>query len=281
MINLNNMVINLIESNSIKEHLLNIQHKFSFEEQLTIIYNSKISLPFKKSLLQYYTDENKLTANDCKNVKYIKKQATNMLAINETVYHMVTKVNAIILLITDNDEKSHCFKTIDTLEDYVNTHKESFIDYSNSVVTILLMNTSNGECRGFINCYIGINKDNITLNKMVYELEDEHLECECTNNYLDIPNDFKVGDTVSIHGEDCKYIVLTDSIIPESLKQHCDYFDSSIAVVRYGVLDPNKDYKEQIDKIIEKRVKNIETGEELDILELEHKHVHLTLVERI
>ena len=85
-----------------------------------------------------------------------------------------------------------------------------------------------------------------------------------------------------MHGSNTEYIVISDSKIPDELKDKSEYsVDVCVTVVPKAVLDSSKDYKKQIEDIKEHRIKNVDNEEdELDILSVEHEHIHLTMTEK-
>lgn len=262
---LNLIAINTITSTYIREYLKRIKHQFTLEEQLTIIYNSDLSLNRKTELYTEYLKSG-IDLED-----NIRKSVKRLIARNVWIEDILDGTDYTVLIYRDrNTDNLYCAKNIYKL-------KESNVIEEYPAT----LEVHNIQKPGII-CYVNIDKDGEPTDYDVVNkenIEDTGLE----NKYVEIPNDIKVCDTIKVSNDNIQeeFIVVADSNIPDTIKENgADYFDASIVVVpKYIFTDTDKTYKEQIDEIVSKRINNLNDG--LDIISSSHEHIHLTVVEKI
>ena len=262
----NKIAIESIKSVDVKNYVMSKGHKFSTSEQVSLIFNSDIKLVEKKKVFDsMLLDENI--------PEEIKSEIEVIIDNINTFYEYIDGKSDIAFQFSDEDE---C---------YVTSQFESVIYYC---------------CKNNIRDYIRIidlKEKTIDLNEM-YEFsidedgdivrfvpinEPSYRYTEIEDAYVDIPNEFKLGDIVKIVGSKEKYVVVSDSSMPEHLKPNCNFVDSSITIIPKRCLSSKgKDYVEQINDIYRKRIRDIEYAKPIiDVISREHSHVCITMVERV
>lgn len=261
---LNELALSTINSTYLKNYLNKINYKFTLSEQLTIIYNSDLILQDKYELYSKYISSDDVDSKLKEKIKYLMESI-------KKVYWALEGISDFILVYMDSDDRAWCSKTIKGLEPR--------IDKSESI-TIEIHDIFRVKLIG----YITLNED---LEPIRYDLVKDSMECSSIqevgieNKYIDIPNDINVYDVVTVSNDEIheEYVVISDSKIPETIKDNADYFDASVTVVPVYVLDTTKTFKEQIDKIIAERINDLD--KDVDILSVSHTHLHLTNVEKV
>ena len=279
---LNEFTINSFESTYLKNYLYKIGHKFSLEEMVTIIWNSSLILDDKIKFINVATDvvqdpvisKNYIIKDKdtfLKNVKLICKDY-------EEVLNYCFGIKKAILMFFDENDLPKCFFTIEDIDKKLN---------QDSTLTCDGFSIINGSTSDEM-AYVYLEKEpafhkNIVSFSLCKPINGEI--SELYDKYIDVPNDIKVGDVITIAGdpENKTYVVVSDSTIPDRLKDISDYsVDACITVIPEDILDKNANYKQQIEDIYKKRKELYESGHgELDIICKEHDHIHLSFVEKI
>lgn len=267
MNNINNIAIESIKSSTVRNYLKSINHEFKIEEQISLIFNSDINLHEKVNIFR------DLIKNDtvAENIKEELKEILNNIDIFESITYSSGRT---AFLFFDEDNEVICANTLAKVQKYNINNKiteyirvidlESEKIESNTLYDIKL--NDNGEVARFF----------------PYEAAN-YVFTKVEDNYVDIPNEFKVGDIVKIYNQKEKYVVVSDSTIPEHLKPNCDFIDTSITVVPKSIFNNNtRSYKEQIEDIYRNRIRHIEYSEPIiDVISREHEHINITILEKV
>lgn len=281
---LNDAVIDTFISDYIKNYLISTKHEFLLEEQVTIIYNSSLSLMNKYemlkerllSTLEKSNNENKqysykMDMNELR--KQIIQLMDNIVTISQvemhnnkryTVcfmdpilneYNCATSLGSLLSRYTDEDTRRK-----------LASQRFTIVDSINSVVKAVISIDESFKIKGFT-------------------ILDESMQVELGNKYTKIPNDIDVGDVVTISGdtEHRKYVVVSVPNMLKALEDEYTYTDdASIEVIPIEVLsEVGKSYKYQIDDVISARINNVDTNEDCDdIISNNQLHLHLSFVEK-
>lgn len=266
---INRLAINSIESKTVRDYLIKIDHKFSLIEQITLIYNSKLKLKEKLKAFNCIINDSKI---DDKIGNQLRKIVSS---INIDLLEMDNK--NYIYMIYDEDGIPICVKNLEIARNYNKETKLNIdlfnIDVIDLMETDIVNNVKYRMCLDEELDIVGYVKCN-TVNA------DE--DFSITEAYVSIPNEFNVGDIVKIDKSNDKYVVIATSEIPEHLIKECDFTDSCITVVpKYVLNDKTKGYKEQIEEIFKNRIKHVKQNEQcIDKLSTEHIHVNICDVEK-
>lgn len=238
---LNKLAIEIIKSNYIKDCITKNNTKFTYEEQLAIILNSTEELCIKRELLQLY-----LESEDVKNslredyISDIQKIVNEIEKITEYVYGEDNN----IVLIYKSDNALYCSKKLDTLLEKI---KEQLDD---RCIEVGIYDINSVEEVGCI-----IVDKNSKIEK--YSLANA-VDSNLYNYFINVPNDLHIGDIISTVDSNDKFIVVSNPITPNKFKDNLSYEDASVVVIPISLLNTDKDYKEQIEKIYTERINNIE-----------------------
>lgn len=235
--NLNEVVIELIKSDYIKNCIRNTNHQFTYEEQLAIILNSTLDISVKRDMIsEYLTVADELKKCDIDDIK-----------------HIIDEMGRILNYASGNCEEIvwiyrkyavYCSKKLDKLIDKI---RENITDDS---VEIGIYNVNTVE---EIGCIV-VNSNNEIVE---YSLEDS-IDSELYNHFIEVPNDLHIGDVVTTDDISGKVIVVSNPMTSNKFKGNLTYSDASIVVIPINLLDKDKDYKEQIEKIYTERISNID-----------------------
>lgn len=267
---INKLAINSIESKTVRDYLIKIDHKFSLIEQITIIYNSGLKIKEKLEVFNYIINDNNTTDE----IKYKLKKLVN--SINRVMLELDSK-NDLAYILYDEDGLPICVKSLEIARNYNKENKLNIDLFNIDVIDLMESNIENNVkyklCLDEEFDIVGYSKCN-TVNT-----DDEF---SITEAYVNIPNEFNVGDLVTINKSTDKYVVIATSEIPEHLIKECDFTDSCITVVpKYVLNDKTKGYKEQIEEIFKNRIKHVKQNEQcIDKLSTEHIHVNICDVEK-
>ena len=269
---LNELAISTFESDYLKNYLNSMNYKFSLDEIVTIILNSNMTMSTKMSTINRVLDPLESREYTCSN----KERLTDDIALMRLDYNYIMNCcfgayNSIITFF-DECDNTQCFTSLGAAHKKLKTLGLSLgtniiiMDGNDSSEVAYIDSDENGDMISYTLCK--------PVNGRISELYDK---------YIDIPNDIKIGDTIKLCGNDIEYIVVADSKIPDKLKDRSEYsIDACITAVPKSVLDPSKDYKKQVEDILEHRIKNVDNEhEELDIISKEHEHFHLSIVEKV
>lgn len=230
----NNITIESIRSDYIKDYLKNIHHQFTLEEQATIIYNSNIVLESKIHIFENIADE-ALKQNN----KQLVNNISDIIKEIEEIINIVNGDNSKIL-VYEGDIQTYCSKGLQGLIKKINTK-------NNKIYNIDIHNIDTVEIIGCISL-------NDEYEPISYELEstkDNYIK----NMYVNVPTDIKIGDIIYEVGSTTEYVVVNNI---SNCNIQLDYTDDSIIVIPRSVLNNTEDYRKQIEKIYEIRISNIE-----------------------
>lgn len=231
---INNIAIESIRSDYIKEYLTNIHHQFTLEEQATIIYNSDIVLEDKMHIFENILNR-ALKQNNKQTVDSINEIIAEIKEINHIINGADDKI-----LVYEGDIQTYCSKGLKNLIEKI--HIEN-----NKVYNVDIHNIDTVEIIGCISL-------NNKYEPISYELEstkDNYIK----NMYVNVPTDIKIGDIVYEVGSTTEYVVVNNI---SNCNMQLDYTDDSIIVIPRCVLNSTEDYRKQIEKIYEIRISNIE-----------------------
>lgn len=263
--NLNQLAINTISSDYIKNYLTKVNHKFTLEEQITIIFNSELDFNAKIELYNKYLSQIKDEELKIK----IESITCNMEVILDALNGLVPDY---VLLYEDEWDTKAC-RNIKDLRTNISCNIDSTL-----CINICDLNTSK------IVVSVIVNKEYTPIH---YELPDESkwVYSGLGDLYVNIPNDIHVGDIVSIHGDEIgtEYIVIGDSDIPKELIDNCCYtVDVGVAIIPKDVIQKDdRTYREIIESIIKNRIYYVGDDKYNDVVAKHEEHIHLTLVEKI
>lgn len=267
---LNELAISTFESDYLKNYLASINHKFTAEQIVTIIINSNLKLNFKIRALCRLLNQAELFEYESENIDRLLEEIE--LIKNDYVYIRSCCYGEYDSILTFNDEfgNTQCFTSLSALRNLMLSNQ-----YNNKSINIVDGIDSSDVA------YIEVDKDCELVSYSLCKPVNGRIS-KLYNAYIDIPNNIEIGDVVRVHGSNTEYIVISDSKIPDELKDKSEYsVDVCVTVVPKAVLDSSKDYKKQIEDIKEHRIKNVDNEEdELDILSVEHEHIHLTMTEK-
>lgn len=281
---LNKLAIETFKSNYLKNYLYKIEHKFTLEEIVTIVWNSNLLLDDKISiyhaimsiLLDEEVSKKYIIKDEDELIKNIQLILDDYKYILDALFEINKSIKP-ILLFYDEYDIARCFSSIDALDKKLT--EDSSLNCSG--ITLIDGNTSNEIA------YIELEKDkkyrkNILSYSLYKPVND--IISELYDKYIDIPNDLEVGDVVTIINdkENKRYVITADSTLPDKLKEISDYsVDACVTIIPEDVLDKNRNYKQQIEEILEKRKETYKDEiHELDIISREHDHIHLSFIEK-
>lgn len=234
---LNELVIDLIKSDYIKNCIRKTNHQFTYEEQLAIILNSTVELSVKKEMLSKYLDiSNELKKCDIDDIKHIIDE------IDRIIKYADGGCNEIIWAY--HKHEVYCSKKLDTLIEKVRKHTED------DSIELGIYNVDTVE---EIGCIVIDNTNRI----IEYSLEDS-IDSELYNHFIEVPNDLHIGDVVTANDIGGKLIVVSNPMTSNKFKGNLTYNDASIVVIPINLLSNDKDYKEQIEKIYTERINSID-----------------------
>lgn len=271
--NFNDIAISSIKSNYIRNYLTHINHEFTLEEQLAILYNSDIDIDTKENIYREYKLSRDLSNYKYNNLRKIDELLDNLIYSIDLVKEYLKGTNETILVFNEPLwNEIRCAKSLNVIE---KTVKHNNIPETIEVTVYDIYTTK-------LLCYITLNNK---FKCIKYDIiHDDELN-KLQNYYVNIPNDINAGDIVKIAGniEGTKeYIVVSNSKIPDELSNECSYSDASLTIADKNIFSKDKTYKEQIDSIILNRINNINNEEDTeDILDKQHKNIHITLIEKI
>lgn len=262
----------VIKSKTIRQWVEDTKHEFSESEQISLVFNSDLTLDEKGTILEDISSDFSKESKD-----EIDKILANISWVQLAYSGFYISY---ALLFTVEDEYSienRCIKTLDKFIEMLNDKSLSKNNKYENRLEIIDLNTSKTVA------YITLNDKNEVID---YALSNESqlVKSEIQNSYVDIDYKFDRGDIVSIVGSDERYVVCYINDISEELKKDCDWFDSSVAVIPESVLDSDKDYKEQIEEILKNRLERINSDgdyADLDIISKYHEHINITLIEKV
>lgn len=239
--NFNEIIIEIIKSPYIKDCIAASNHQFSYGEQITIIINSDEELSRKRDILKMYLESSNVTKVLDK--LYISNLQNIVNEMSKVIEYIDGGCSDIILTYkTDTD--LHCASNLDKLLAKISDNT------SDSIIEIDIHNINTVEEVG----YIILNKD----KKPTRYCLTDGVDCDLYNCFVNIPNDIHIGDVVTTIGNNEKFIVVSNTIMPNKFKNDLTYDDASIVVIPINLLDSNKDYKKQIEEIYTDRINNIE-----------------------
>ena len=235
---LNKLAIDIIKSNYIKDCIEKESYEFGYDEQLAIILNSDEELSKKVDILKMYVNNKEVI--DELGKSYIDDIKEIIEEMNEVIEYVNGKIDCVILTYkTDTD--LICARRLSKLLDKVMIE---------DCIEVDLYNIDEAEQIGYV--IVNNNKEAIS-----YCLTSG-LDSDLYNKFVNIPNDLHIGDVVSTVGSDNKYIIVSNPILPNKFKNGLTYKDTSVVVIPIELLDPNSDYKKQIEEIYTDRINNIE-----------------------
>lgn len=265
---LNELAIATFESDYLKKYLTDIKHVFTLEEMVTILINSKFSLSTKISILNRFFDQEEISGYKCNNYDELLKNISEIINDIDYITQCLNGKHNSIITFIDNYGSTCCTLLFDNARNII---KEEEYD----VTSINIVNGITSKVEAYVDIDKILNPINLHLlnrdNNKLYE------------RYVNIPNDLCVGDVIHIHGKkDEEFIIVNDSSIPDKFIGDAEYsIDTSITAIPKYVLDDSKDYKQQIDEILTKRIKDVDNENDYnDIIATEHEHFHLSVVER-
>lgn len=273
---LNALAISCIESDYLKKYLIESNHTFTLEEQITIIFNSNIPLRDKLNMYERYLVPEYIKNYADENIALFKQYVNFIIANAECIQDWLEGTpHTTIMFDSEKQYNIVCCNNIHTFKDILQYNFDTdTLDY----ITVYICDVTSSNILAWITL-------NNNLEVIGYSFTDKSRYCGIEDKYLDIPNDIKVGDIVTISNDidSIKYVVIHDSSVPEHLKEKSEFsIDAAITVVPEYILDRNQDYTEQINQIIKNRISKLENNDtSTDILSEEHDHVHITLVEKI
>ena len=231
---LNEAAISIIKSPYIRDYLINSNHKFSIEEQITLILNSNISIAKKKDMLYKYIESNNIKED-------IKVEVSNIINEIDTVYKYLDNTDNKYVITYSTGDRLYCCKNLHVLKSKLQEH--------DLIEAAIYEIDSSDEI-----CCITINSHNSVINYSLANCTEHYLY----DKYVNIPNDIQIGDIIgTIYSED-KFIVINDTEKAQKFKNDLKYEDASVVVIPLGILDNSKDYKQQIEEIYINRINDIE-----------------------
>jgi hypothetical protein len=288
---LNDIAIGTIQSEHLKEHLKKEKKIFTPEEQVTIIYNSDLTIDEKEDILIKYLCngevEDWFDSDDEVNDFRIK---VNKIIKSIYLFRNLINMDSTVIMFDDALQyNKSCAKDLSVIKEKYRIAKEKddrLVDLDTQI-TLIHIDTA------AILAWAEINESGDVIR---YDFVRENIESLITpgcmekvtsgleDKYVNIPNDFNVGDIVTICNDIThkRYIVVADSKLPEQLQKSSDYsVDASVMIIPEECLTNDKRYKEQIDNIIKERIEKLNNGEQdIDVITKEHEHVHVTLLEK-
>ena len=262
----NKEAIESIPSEYIKAYLTSINHKFTIDEQVSLIHNSSVySLDSKFEILKEMLKSRKLSKDS-------KQDLRTMISNIESFYNSAAlPLNVFAINACDeflNIERCTCIHGLYNIEKAIDP-------MSDTIKQINLVSTYNGE----ILYRVFLNKDNV-----IYKIKIGKiccLETKLENRFVKIPTFIKIGDTVRRTGSDKEYIVVADPEVPNDLSNICTFENCVVAVVPKSKIKGKK-YKKHINKIIKHRISNLtKENKKIDKLDKYTRYIPLTETELI
>lgn len=253
--NVADIIMSLIKSDDIKQEILNKNHKFSLEEQISLIYNSDLELDSKTSIL--------------KNIKnnYVMNEDTrielNIMLDNIYIFYSVIQDPRYVFLFYNEYNEAKLTNSLDLLRGYILEHYEKIsldniniidlesTDINNNVIYVIKFNN--------VGSVISFYSTPENVNYSVTKLE---------RSYVNIPNSIEIGDIITVSNDANKYVVVNTSEIPEKLRGNCSIDDTSITVINKELLSNIQDYKKYIEETLKSRINSFNMNEaNTDILQ--------------
>lgn len=265
---LNELTISTFESEYIKNYLTNIKHEFTLDEMITIILNSGMSLSTKIRVLDSFYNDAEIDGYRCNSDIILNDELDSIIYDLKYALECLNGNHNSIITFTDKFDLTHSVFNIEIARSAISnmndgTHSVTIVD----------------GLTGYDVAYVSLDD---CLNPVNVSFIDGYDKSILWDKYIDIPNDITIGDIVTIHNSAEEYVVVYDSKLPKNLWDKSDYsVDACITVCPKEVLDADRDYKEQIEEILAKRIQNVENNNtELDIIQVNHEHLHISFVEK-
>jgi hypothetical protein len=292
---LNNRAIGTIKSKHLKEYLHSINKVFTPEEQVTIIYNSDLTLLEKEqTFIEYLCNgeiEDWFKSEDELNQFRIK---INKILKGITLFNNLLNMQSTVIMFDDPLQYNNtCARNIKDIQNIYKkaSEKEESEDKlydADRQISLIHLDTSTIIAWAEINSNAEVVRYDFVdeaLKQLIGEKSIDKIKSGLEDKYVDVPNDFKVGDVVTVCGsqENTEYVVTAESELPEHLRDISDYsVDASVTVVPKQYFKGDKPYKEQVEDIIKEKVANFKNGsiDDMDIITVYHEHIHLTLIEK-
>lgn len=266
---INNIAINSIKSDYIRNYIASLNHKFTLEEQLVIIYNSELRTSEKVDIFKNTIDYVEDTGIRDALSEYIDSQDYYDNKDNKYCYvstsivgneYCSTKIEIIF---------NNMIRTINKLGDELNLD-------DNYEHVVHVFDIKSGRLMGKIRMTNG------ELMSACCEYSIDVEPSSTMNRYVNIPNDIEIGDIVYIADTEDKFVVVGIPRANECLIDAMKYSDETVSVVPISILNNEVDYKKQIEDVYRERIKNVEKPEPFfnDIIALNHFEIHITDVEK-
>lgn len=238
---LNSLVVDIIKSDYIKDCITKDNYVFTYEEQLAIILNSDKEISKKLSMLKMYLESK--DAIEALGKLYIN-DITNIIVEMEKVLNYINGSIDNIVLTYKTDTNLVCARKLDKLLDKIG------VDTIDDCIEVDINNIDEVEEIG----YIVVSSEGTVIGYCL----THGVDSELYSQFVSVPNDLHIGDVVSHVGNEDKYIIVSNPILPSKFKSGLTYRDISVVVIPIELLDPEKDYKKQIEEIYTDRINNIE-----------------------
>jgi hypothetical protein len=233
---LNKEAINCIESEYIRNYLIETGHKFSEKEQVIIIVNSKLSLDDKIKVLRKYGDA---IHGD---IDVTRKELIQLRDMSRNTF------NDNVLLVEDIDGTTKAAGKMWKIKEFI---KDGKINLSRNVVRLVDYRNITDIAEFELNDDLEIIKFKINSGKMHDTL---------IGKYVEIPHGLKVGDKVTEIDSEEIYIVVNTDVNPINEDIGLASEDAKILVLpEWCIKESNKSSAEAIEEDIRKQIKNIES----------------------
>jgi hypothetical protein len=292
---LNNKAIETINSKHLKEYLKSVNKVFTPEEQITIIYNSDLTLLEKENIFIEYLCNGEIEDwfNSEEEMQQFRFKINKIIRSIHLITNLINMDSTVIIFDDPLQYNNSCAKNLKAIQDIYKkadekSKEEDKLYDADSQISIVHLDTSS------ILAWAELNKKGEVIR---YDFVEEAIKNLITDDiidkiqsgledkYVDIPNDFKIGDIVIVcdDEEHKEYVVTAESDLPDTLRDISDYsVDASVTVVPKQYFNNDKSYKEQVEDIIKNRIDNFKSGakDDLDIITVYHEHIHVTLLEK-
>lgn len=261
----NKIAIESIPSEYIRNTLNSIQHEFSVNEQISLIYNSSVyNLEYKLDVLKALERSRKIS-------KSTKKELQTMITNIENFYTLADLPLNMFAISIDheffNTKSCTCVADIHN----IGTVADHLLE---SIKQVNLVSDYNGEI--LYHVHLNLNSE---VCKIKPGINTNYTKTKLENSFVNIPTFISIGDTVRRTGDDKEYIVVADPEVPNDLTSICTFESCVVAVVPKNKIKGKK-YKKHINKIIKHRISNLtKKNKKVDKLNKYTQYIHLTETE--
>lgn len=286
MSNVDKIIESVIPSTTVKTWIYETEHKFEFNEILSLIWNSNNNLKTKLQILQEFNNEEFLIEYGIRNTNILVARLTSIIDTIQHVIEFAYSSNAgyVVRLsynsiddIENSEENNIVVGNMTILKE---TLKDKDIECAIGDVRVDLIDINNGDVH--IEYYL-------TEDNEPYDFQIVSNLCKFENkwymvlrkpweldSYIELPVNFHMGDKVKLCDTEEVYVVCNGNVPCKNDGTNLDITDTSIMVIPEETFDKGKDYKQQL---LDEDKEDIKNG--ISKLYSRHEHLPIMNIERV